>query len=207
MRDILIFVFKAFRKIYKLIPYVYYKPINRVNLYLNGVAIGSNLIINGFLKVIVTRRGEFKIGNNVSINSGQNHNVIGRNQKTVFWVEGKLTIGNNTGLSSTAIICNYNIEIGNNVKIGGNTVIYDSDFHSLDPVIRRNTAQDKASAKKAKVIIKNNVFIGSHSTILKGVVIGENAVVGACSLVSRDIPENEIWGGNPIRFIRNVNEI
>ena len=65
--------------------------------------------------------------------------------------------------------------------------------------------RDKNEAKKAKVTIGNNVFIGSHSTILKGVIIGDNAVVGACSLVSKDIPANEIWGGNPITFIKKIN--
>ena len=55
--------------------------------------------------------------------------------------------------------------------------------------------------------IKDNAFIGSHSTILKGVTIGENAVIGACSLVSKDIPANEIWAGNPIKFIKKIDEV
>jgi acetyltransferase-like isoleucine patch superfamily enzyme len=108
-------------------------------------------------------------------------------------------------MSSTAIICNHDIEIGNNVTIGGNTVIYDTDFHSLDPEQRFDKNLDKKNAKWGKVTICDNVFIGSHSTILKGVTINENAVVGACSVISKDIPANEIWAGNPARLIKKIN--
>ena len=96
------------------------------------------------------------------------------------------------------------ITIGDNVTIGGNTVIYDTDFHSLNPEIRLNKSIDKLNAKSGKVTIKDNVFIGAHSTILKGVTIGFNSVVGACSVVTRDIPDNEIWAGNPAQFIKSV---
>lgn len=197
-------IFKAFRKVYSRIRNTIYNPYAKLLFFLNGVKFKQNLKVNGFLKVIVTRRGKVTIGKNVSINSGNNFNIIGRQQKTTFWVDGNLSIGNNTGFSATALICNHHIEIGEYVKIGGNTVIYDTDFHSLDPNIRKDKSLDKASAKKAKVTIKDNAFIGSHSTILKGVTIGKNSIIGACSLVSRDIPDNEIWGGNPIKFIKKV---
>ena len=145
-----------------------------------------------------------RIGSRFRINSGDNYNIIGRQQKCIFWVEGSLEIGDNVGLSSTAIICNHKITIGNNVLIGGNTVIYDTDFHSLNPVQRINPELDKLNAQWAPVEIGDNVFIGAHSTILKGVHIGENSIIGACSLVSKDIPANEIWAGNPAVFVRKI---
>ncbi len=169
---------------------------------LNGVFYGDNLNVRGFIKVDVTRRGYFQIGKNFKLNSGFNYNVIGRQQKSIFWVEGKLIIGANVGMSSIAIICNYNILIGDNVTIGGNTVIYDSDFHSIRPKIRMDKRSDKKHAVKLKVIIEDNVFIGAHSTILKGVTIGKNSVIGACSVVTKNIPPNEIWAGNPAKFIK-----
>jgi acetyltransferase-like isoleucine patch superfamily enzyme len=197
-------IFKAFRKFIEIVMSNVYSPIGKVMFYLNGASIDSGLKVGGLLNIQVTRRGILNIGKNCTLNSG-NYNLIGRQQKTIFWVEGKLTIGNNLGLSCSAIICNHEIEIGDNVTIGGNTVIYDTDFHSLDPQQRLSKSEDKRNAKWGKVTIGNQVFIGAHTTILKGVTIGENAIIGACSVVTKDIPCNEIWGGNPAKYIFKVN--
>ncbi|MCM1140681.1 MAG: acyltransferase [Muribaculum sp.] len=52
------------------------------------------------------------------------------------------------------------------------------------------------------VHIKENAFIGCNTVICKSVTIGENAVIGAGSIVNKDVPSNEIWGGNPVKFIK-----
>lgn len=196
-------IFKAIRKFIALLKSPIYTPLAHLTLLLNGVKVAKGLWVRGIIKVLVTRRGKVLIGENFKINSGKNYNIIGRQQKTTLWVEGKLTIGNNVGMSSTAIICNHSITIGNNVTIGGNTVVYDTDFHSLDPSIR-GTALDLSNAKKMPVIISDSVFIGAHTTILKGVTIGRNAIIGACSVVTKDIPENEVWAGNPARCLKQL---
>lgn len=116
-----------------------------------------------------------------------------------------LIIGHNVGLSSTPITCYHQITIGNNVKIGGSVCIYDTDFHNLNPYIRNNKELDKKTAIKLPVLIQDNVFIGAHATILKGVVIGENSIIGACSFVTKNIPPNEIWAGNPAKFKKKYN--
>lgn len=152
----------------------------------------------------VTRRGRLTIGDNCSINSGNRYNIIGRQQKNIMWVEGALTIGSNVGMSCCAIICNSSITIGDYATLGGNTVIYDTDFHSLDPKLRMNKQEDKLNAKVAPVVLERNVFIGAHTTILKGVVIGENSVIGACSVVTKSIPPNQIWAGNPATYIKSL---
>lgn len=197
-------IFKGYRKIKTILISVIYTPITKVSLFLNGAEFTSCLKVRGFINLHVTRRGVLKIGRNCTINSN-NFNLIGRQQKTIFWVEGKLIIGDNLGMSCSAIICNHEILIGNNVTIGGNTVIYDTDFHSLNPYKRLLKSEDKPNAKFGKVSIGNNVFIGAHTTILKGVTIGENSIIGACSVVTKDIPKNEIWGGNPAKYISDLN--
>jgi acetyltransferase-like isoleucine patch superfamily enzyme len=197
-------IFKAFRKLTFMLVNLLYNPFAKILLFVNGIPIPSNLNVNGFLKVMVTRRGKVKIGKNFSVNSGANHNIIGRQQKNTFWVEGKLIIGDDVGMSSSAIICNHEIEIGNHVTIGGNTVIYDTDFHSVNAETRRDKLNDKQNAKWGKVKIENNVFIGAHTTILKGVTIGENSIIGACSVITKDIPSNEVWAGNPAKFIKSL---
>lgn len=199
----MIIVFKAFRKLIEILKGFLYTPLAKIMFFLNGITYSKNLKVRGIIKVLVTRRGSLIIGENCVINSGDNYNVIGRQQKTTFWVEGKLIIGNNVGMSCAAFICNHEIEIGNYVTIGGNTVIYDTDFHSLDSNIRSDKSQDRINAKWGKVKIEDNVFIGAHTTILKGVTIGSNAIIGACSVITKDIPANEIWAGNPARFIKS----
>lgn len=196
--------FKAFRKVIQLLNSFFYLPFSRVMFALNGASIAPGLKVLGFIKVYVTRRGRFTAADNLHLNSGDNHNIIGRQQKCIFWVEGELIIGRDVGISGTAIICTHKIVIGNNVKIGGNCVIYDTDFHSLNKKFRSDIAMDRLNTKWAPVVIEDNVFLGAHSTVLKGAHIGDGAVIGSCSVVTGLIPSNEVWAGNPIRFIRKL---
>lgn len=171
----------------------------------NGVVF-HNFVARG-VPIINTRlSSSIKIGRDFQINSGKYHNMIGRQQRCYFVVSGdcELIIGDNVGMSSTAIVCQKRITIGNNVRIGGGTVIYDTDFHSLSPEERVSIPEDIRGIKTKEVLISDGVFIGAHSIILKGVTIGQNAIVGAGSVVTKSIPENEIWGGNPAKFIRRI---
>ncbi len=159
---------------------------------------------SGWPRVNVTYGARCEIGEGFRSNNRETSNPIGRFSRCSLFVgkNGKLIIGKNVAMSSTAIVCREYIEIGNNVYLGGNVVIYDTDFHSLQPDDRLDSKLDVSNARTAPVIIGNNVFIGAHSTILKGVNIGNNTVIGACSVVTHDIPANEIWAGNPAQRIR-----
>lgn len=165
-----------------------------------------NFQSSGVPFVSVAIGGSFSIGENLSMNNSISGNPIGCfNPCTLFVDKGaQLVIGSNLGISQAAIVCHTSINIGNNVKIGGGVCIYDTDFHSLDPLVRANPKADFVNKIKKPVIIGNNVFIGAHSLILKGVTIGENAIIGAGSVVTKSIPKNEIWAGNPAKFIRNI---
>ncbi len=171
----------------------------------NTISIGHSWIAYGSPDMITHGNGSIIIGNNFKFNSGKRFNIIGRNQTLSFQVWGKLTIGNRVRMSGTAIICKNTISIGDDVMIGGNVVIYDSDFHSLDPKKRNADPEDRSDVVSSPVVICNGVFIGAHTTILKGVVIGENSIIALGSVVTNHIPANEIWGGNPARFIRKTN--
>ena len=128
---------------------------------------------------------------------GVNHPVIIRTLSE----NSKLTIGNDVGISGGGICVLSEVVIGNNVMLGSNAFITDTDFHAIDPHNRRYN-YDEVKAKK--VIIEDNVFIGMDSIVLKGVKIGSNSVIGAGSVVSKNIPANQIWAGNPIKFIRDL---
>lgn len=196
-------------KVIKRIHYSVFKPIDQLLtwfiFYSNGIDF-SSFRSHGRPKVNVGIGGRCSIGSNFKMNNRESSNPIGRFHASSIVVgkKGKLTIGKNVGMSSTAIVCHNNIEIGDNVNLGGNVVIYDTDFHSLKSTDRLNKEKDISNTKTKPVRIGNNVFIGAHSTILKGLSIGDNSIVGACSVVTKSIPENEIWAGNPARFIRSI---
>ena len=143
------------------------------------------------------------IGKDLNINSGDFCINSSNTSKIIVYDNATFVVGNNVGISQSAIVSHCSVIIGDNVDIGGGCVIYTSDFHSLDWRIRI-TKEDQKKKKNAPVIIKDNVFIGARSMILKGVVIGENSIVGAGSVVTKSIPANQIWAGNPARFIRNI---
>jgi acetyltransferase-like isoleucine patch superfamily enzyme len=205
MRKILVYSYKAFNKITYLTRSPFDNFFTYIILYFSG-AYFKTFKVSGLPKIIISLGGVCSIDKNFKMNNKQSCNPIGRFQACSIFVgpKGNLTIGHNVGISSTAIVCHDKIEIGNNVNLGGNVVIYDTDFHSLKPKDRLKRDTDISRTKTAPVKIGNNVFIGAHSTILKGVTIGENSIVGACSVVTKSIPDNEIWAGNPAKFIRSI---
>lgn len=168
----------------------------------------KNYRSSGVPYISVAREGKCVIGDNFKMNNGIMGvgSSIGLYQRCVILVQkdAELIIGDNTGMSNATIVCHHNIAIGSNVKIGRAVCIYDTDFHSLDPNIRKSKEDIKHKAKKP-VTICDNVFIGAQSLILKGVTIGENSIVGAGSVVAKSIPANQIWAGSPAKFIKEVN--
>jgi acetyltransferase-like isoleucine patch superfamily enzyme len=106
-------------------------------------------------------------------------------------------------MTATTIYVHESVTIGNDVKLGGGSLIFDTNFHSLDPSVRASI-EDGPKAKNAPVTIEDNVFIGANCIIGKGVTIGENSIIAAGSVVAKSIPANQIWGGNPAKFIKNL---
>ena len=142
------------------------------------------------------------------MNNGVKGNPIGCYERCTLFVDrgATLTIGDNVGMSQAALVAMADITIGNDVKIGGGVQVFTSDFHSLDSNIRAS-AEDMKHRKNAPVRIGNGAFIGARSIILKGVEIGENSIIGAGSVVTKSVPANEIWAGNPARFIRKAESL
>jgi len=123
---------------------------------------------------------------------------VGENMVNLYVAEGALFHrGHNVQIEPfTSIICKYKMYIGNDVVIAPGVVIVDFDHNLADP---RKIQED---GEVAEVTIGDNVWIGANATILKGVHIGNDAVVGAGSVVAKDIPEGEIWVGNPAHFLK-----
>jgi len=111
-----------------------------------------------------------------------------------------IKVGDNTAINNGfSAVALKSITIGNNVLIGINCSIMDSDGHHLE-VNKRNDGNPPAFP----VHIGNNVFIGDDVTILKGVAIGDNAVIGSNSTVTKNVPRNSIYAGNPARMIKEL---
>ena len=146
------------------------------------------------------------ISKGVCINSSPLYNPIGGDKVCTFVTKnnGSIHIGEDSGLSNCTIVSHDLIKLGKRVKIGGGVKIYDTDFHSLDCLNRAEQSSD--IPKTAPVIIQDDVFIGTNSIILKGVNIGRGAIVGAASVVTKNIYPFEIWAGNPAKFIRKQDE-
>ena len=166
------------------------------------VEVGIGTIIKG--TPLFFGNGRIVIGNCCRINSDIRYNPIGGDQNCIFDSRnnGLIQIGNNVGISNSTSIAETKILIDDNVRIGGSCKIYDTDFHSL--YLSERLQKPDPGVISKPIHIKRGTFIGAHSIILKGVTIGENSVVGAGSVVTKDIPDNEIWGGNPAKHIRSI---
>lgn len=154
----------------------------------NNVKLHANLLLGEF--------DELKIGDNVQINQNV---TIGARSKAV---EPFLTIGNNCDIGSgTLIDCSNRVEIGNDVIFSPNISIYTHlhNYEKKDVLIREQ------GESTAPVTIEDDVFIGKNATILMGVKIGKGAVIGAHSVVTKDIPEYAVFGGVPAKFIKYRN--
>lgn len=92
------------------------------------------------------------------------------------------------------------IFVGNNVLFGPNVTV-SAGTHPIHPELRSKQAQ-----YNIPIHIGNNVWIGANSVILPGVNIGDNSVIGAGSIVTKDIPSNVVAVGNPCRVLREINE-
>ncbi len=180
--------------------------LNLLRFKVRGVVHGSSMRIRGFVGLELMKGGRMSIGDGFVCSSGNMSNPMGRNVRSFFRIHpgAELRIGNNVGISSSCLWCRERIVIEDNVKIGAMCIITDTDCHAMDPVLRADVATDAANAAHAPVTIKENAFIGASSLIGKGVTIGRNSVVGMGSVVTRDIPDNQVWAGNPAKFIREI---
>ncbi|MEX2363534.1 MAG: acyltransferase, partial [Balneolaceae bacterium] len=106
-----------------------------------------------------------------------------------------IEIGTGTYINrNSLIIAEERVSIGENCRISWDVIIMDSDLHPLN----------SSSVINKPVVIENNAWIGCRCIILKGITIGEGAVVAAGSVVTKDVPPYTIYGGSPARYITDV---
>lgn len=164
---------------------------------------GKNSLIKPFLNS--SNEKYISIGNNVNIGSFCRITVSTEfggikcksKNKIRLKIGNNVDIGNNTFISS-----NNNIEIGNHVIMAPDVFITDHEHGFYD--IEKNL-HEQSLTEGGYVKIGDNVFLGVKSTILKNVIIGEQSVVAANSVVTKDIPPYCIVAGNPAKIIKKYN--
>lgn len=171
--------------------------VNKVSAIMWGVKLGRGCRFRGKAIFRTLPDTQISIGGGCVFNSSHRSNMIGVYTPCMLSTikrNARIEIGEGCGFSGTVVGSAKYIKIGNNVRCGANTLITDTDWHSDDP----------RAGESKPVVIDDNVWLGYGVKVLKGVHIGENALIGAGSIVTRDIPANVVAAGNPCKEIRKL---
>ncbi|EIG58450.1 DapH/DapD/GlmU-related protein [Bradyrhizobium sp. WSM1253] len=170
-----------------------------------GFEIGKNVRFHGFPVVSQARNSRIIIKDGCVLTSHSSATALGVRSPVILrtLAEGAvIEIGRNSGLSGTVLCAHKGIQIGEGCLMGADVMIFDTDFHPPDTLDRRFAQVSPQNV--SEVIVGNNVFIGTRSIVCKGVRIGDNAVIGAGSVVVGDVEPNSIYAGSPARKIREL---
>ena len=195
LKDFLPFALRCYKK--KFITQRFWRFVNSFSIRWWGIQTGKKCEFDGktyFCRIPNTR---IVIGSFCKFNSSHSSNLIGVYSPCMFSTiaEGAvIEIGEHCGFSGTVIGAALHVKLGNYVRCGANTLITDSDWHQ----------NDSRTGADAEVIIEDNVWLGYGVKVLKGVHIGANSLIGACSVVTKDIPANVIAAGNPCKVIKSL---
>jgi acetyltransferase-like isoleucine patch superfamily enzyme len=170
----------------------------RLKLRVYGVAHGKRIRGN---RVIIKNVGKIIIGNSVGLNSFPGGEPYRTGLQT-HCKDAIISIGDNCNLNGTIIHCRTKVEIGSLCMFGPGSKLVDNDSHRISIDI----SERRKSPNSAPIIIHDNVWVGMNSLILKGVEIGQNSIVAAHSVVTRNVPENTLVAGNPAKIIKTLTK-
>lgn len=161
--------------------------------------IGKHARIRGLPIVSMSHLSSIKIGDHAYLISRSRNTALGVNHPVVLRTLKKtavISIGNHFRASGAILCAADSISIGDRVMMGANVTVADTDFHSFNAGVRFSE-HDLSEAREARVVIGNDVYLGMNAIVLKGVTIGDAAIVGAGAVVTRDVPAGAIVAGNP----------
>ncbi len=170
----------------------------------HGVSWGRGWRVLGMPIIQRHRSSDILLGDGLSLRSWPRTNPLVPHHPVVFATrraESTIRVGNDCGFTGTTFVAADRIEVGDRVQIGSNVSVVDTDFHPLRPDERNRNFNAGAAAP---IVIEDDVFVGMDSLILKGVTVGEGSVVGAGSVVSRDVPPGTVVAGNPATVVRHL---
>lgn len=159
-------------------------------LYGNRIVFSFINSIRGKLSISIEKKSKIRIGKHIRMEGPLYLKAIN---------SGEIDIGDNCYFNHNCSVTSLGkIKIGNKCLFANNVVVVDHD-HSFDE------AGISSDFTIDSVTIGNRVWIGSNSVILKGVTIGDNAIIAAGAVVTHSIPPFEIWGGVPARKLRSLS--
>ena len=170
-----------------------------------GAEVLGNVNIDVLPIIILHSGSRLVIEDGVSLISDPQTNPSGIVHPCTLVTQGKgacIHLGKDSGMSGVTICCKKKVYIGEYVGLGANVSIFDHDFHSLNPYFRKFSNDEYTISKD--VLIEDFAWIGANSMILKGVHIGKGAVIGAGSVVTKDVPELCVYAGNPAKFVKKI---
>ena len=179
-------------------------PLARVQFALAGVAWGKGWRLYGLPIIQRHTASTLTLGDYAELRSTVRSNPLGATHPCILSTReatSRLSIGAHFGMTGGAIVCANHIQIGDYVTVGCNTIIADTDFH---PLTVQTRLTDFLQGESQPITIEDHVFIGMHCLILKGVTIGKGSVIGAASVVTKDVPSGVVAAGNPARVLREL---
>ncbi|MBC7891004.1 MAG: acyltransferase [Sphingobacteriaceae bacterium] len=151
--------------------------------------VGTMTTVRGWPRV--RGKGQIVVGKNVRIWSQLGTTDIHA------WPGARIEIGDGSFINTACILsARHLIRIGRNCQIANQVILMDNDFHG--------TIDRDAEPAPSPIILEDNVWLATRCTVLKGVRIGEGAVVAAGSVVTKDVPPYSMVGGVPAKFIKSL---
>ena len=171
-------------------------------LSLRGVEVGARVRCHG--RPFVTRwpDSRIQIGDDCILNSAGRGNPLANSRPATIntlRAGAEIILGPYVGASGCAICAAASIRIGEGTFIGADAMIFDNDFHAPEGEFRWSPSAAPGNPKP--IVIGRGVFIGARAMILKGVTIGDRAIIGAGAVVTNDVPARHVAVGNPVRLI------
>ena len=179
-------------------------PLWLLELRIRGIQFTSPIALVG--QPICSRYpGSFiSLGSGVTLDSAIRSNRLGGFSPCVVRTvtpTARIRLGDRVGLSNSVIVAGNSIEIGEDTIIGSGVMILDNDFHVMGTGF---SWVSECSTNSKPIKIGRGCFIGSRSMILKGVTLGDRAIIGAGAVVTKDVPAYSLAAGNPARIVRTI---
>lgn len=144
-------------------------------------------------------RGRIRLRRGVRVTIGDRTRI---NKLVRFAGPGEVRIGSDCLLNATWIGTWTSVTVGDRCLLSDCELV-DNDFHNLDPQRRHDPP---VPASRAPIVVEDNVWIGMHALVMKGVRIGRDSVVGAATVVRADVPEGVVVIGNPQQIVKKFND-